>query len=324
MASPSGAPPAPTTTKKPITPEQKRLFTLLGVGGVLALLVGGRFVLGAMSGGGNTATNTAVAVNPAGNSAAPGGASETPPGGEAGTTPENPAGVPVSATASSGGTTPAALLPLARYRSDPFQPFVILPPPPTPAPPPPKPTPPPPVIPPPDIVSVPLANGNFPGSDGGAGGGTGGSGGGAAFNVPQLPNARPIDQPLRLPRVLIPRLNARNTSPTDAFPPPRSASGGGGDVTSPSFNKRLSGVVIGNGVRAILEINTGTGTKTYVVQPGDVVEGITVLSISRFNESGDQVTRMLIRENGGERYVDLKAGPPRTDAAGAGGAPGGP
>ena len=95
-------------------------------------------------------------------------------------------------------------------------------------------------------------------------------------------------------------------------------------MTSPSFNKRLSGVVIGNGVRAILEISGGATPKTYVVQPGDVVEGITVLSISRFNEGGNQVTRMLIRENGGERYVDLKPGPPRTAAGAEGGAPGAP
>lgn len=321
MATSSGAPPASTPTTTGTTPEKKRLFILLGVGGVLALLVGGKFVLGALGGSSSAPepTNSALVAG-ATDSAAP----VTPSSSEGGSEspPANPDGVAVGATQVSapgaGAGNPANLLPFTRYRRDPFQPFVLLPPPPTPLPPPP-PTPPPPV-PIPESAAVPTLGGNSGGGFGGFGGGFGG--GSTPAGVPQPGRGNSIDQPFNLPRIVIPRLNARNTSPADAFPPPRSASGGGGGVTSPSFDKRLSGVVIGNGVRAVLEISGGPTPKSYVVQPGDVVEGITILSISRFNESGNQVTRMLIRENGGERYVDLKPGPPRTAPGEGAGGPG--
>jgi hypothetical protein len=89
----------------------------------------------------------------------------------------------------------------------------------------------------------------------------------------------------------------------------------------------LSGVIIGDSVRALLEIsqgdNNGTGmnTVTRIVQPGDEVDGIRVLRIERTTEGGRPVTRMYIRENGVESFVDLRPAP---KAAGQGaGAPGG-
>lgn len=195
---------------------------------------------------------------------------------------------PGTAGAAAFGTVP-------RHRTDPFQQFVIFPPPVAPAPTPrPTPTPQPPVP-----IPLPPAE--------------------VSIAVPQ-PGGRSVNsidnQPLNLPGVRIPRLNSALIAPRDPFPPPRTsgATGGGGGSTEaqPSFGKRLSGVVISNGVRALLEISGGAEPKTYVVQPGDTVEGITVLNIQRFSEGTRTVTRMLVREGGQERYIDLKAGAART------------
>ena len=331
MATPSGAPPntTPTTTTDSTSGDKKKLFIGLGVAGVAVLGLGGYFLMNSMGGGTTDAADNAVASNavpaeggePGAEGAAPG--STLPDGGIA------PAGV----TSVSTGKNPATLLPLSPYRRDPFQPFVILAPPPTPVPPPPptppRPTPIPPPIPIPQIDPI-----NVPGIGGGSdpfGGGVGSGGGsGNAFPVPSVGGGGFGSRPLILPTVVIPRLNSTKIVPTNAFPPPRSSSGAGSGVTTPSFDKRLSGVVIGNGVRVVLEISGGATPKSYVVQPGDVVEGITILNIQRYSEGGKQVTRMLIRENGGERTVDLKPGPPRTAVGadgtgegGFGGAPGG-
>ena len=305
MATPSGAPPTQTPTAVTTSPDKKKTFIALGVAGVAALGIGGFFVMRSLNGGATpvadiSATNTALASN-----------AVTPEtGGAPGSTLANGGIPPTSATQISTVGNPSTLLPLSPYRRDPFQPFVLVPTPAPPAPPPPPaPTPPPPPvdIPQPEAFDVPRPGGGF-------------GGGGApapGFAVPGPNGSGASEGPLILPTVVIPRLNSTKIAPTNAFPPPRSSSGAGSGAASPSFDKRLSGVVIGNGVRAILEINSGGATpKTYVVQPGDVVEGITILNIRRYNESGTQVTRMLIRENGGERTVDLKPGPPRTSATG--------
>ena len=316
MATSSGAPPAQTTTKEPLTAERKRLFGGLAVVGVLALLVGGRFVLGG-SGGDATPIPTAAPVAPT--TPQEGAPNEGGPAPDQGGAPNMAnGGLPPSGAAqtvaNTGAGNPASLLPLANYRPDPFQPFVRVPDP-TPIPPP-APTPTPTPIPLPPPIPLPAPDSGFPGSGFPGSGPTNLPGG-----VPNSGGARAISSG-PLPSIVIPRLNGGSSRPVDAFPPPRSSSAGGGsNVVSPSFGKRLSGIVIGNGVRAVLEISNGQTVKSYVVQPGDVVEGITVLNIQRFNESGTQVTRMLIRENGAERSVDLKPGPPRTDA-GAGGGPG--
>ena len=306
MAASSGAPSqTPAKTKREFTPEQKRLFAMLGGMGVLALIVGVIYLPGLVggSGGGDAATTTTTTTT----GAAPTPATQavsTPPESSAGTsaagiaaTGEGAAAVPISAPGAGGA---AAFGTVPRHRRDPFQPFVIVSDLPIPEPPPPAPTPRPP-------VPIPL-----PPAD-------------VSFSVPQ-PGGRTIDsidqQPLNLPSVSIPRLNASVRSPRDPFPPPRAAgaTGGSGEV-QPSFDKRLSGVVISNGVRALLEITGGVEPKTYVVQPGDTVEGITILNIQRFSEGTRTITRMQVREGGQERYIDLKAGATRA-LGGAGGLPG--
>ena len=312
MATPSGAPPAPTSTAPTSTsPDKKKLFIALGVAGVAALGVGGYFLT---QGGGTAvpdATDNTAVVDP--NVPVDG----EPPPGEPGTTLTDGGIPPANGMQISTANNPSTLLPLSPYRRDPFAPFLLFPPPPTPAPPPlPTPTPPPP---PPRPVEIPLPDAvDVPGL-----GGSGVFGGGTepGFAVPGASGSSAIDRPLILPKVVIPRLNSTKIAPTNAFPPPRSSSGAGSGEATPSYNKRLSGVVIGNGVRAVLEISGGLTPKSYVVQPGDVVEGITILNIRRYNEGGTQVTRMLIRENGGERTVDLKPGPPRTAPGGELGGP---
>lgn len=320
MANSSGAPPSPIPAANDSTsPDKKKLFIALGVAGIAVLGIGGFFVMRSMSGGDTQAATNSVDANAATAGLSPDGS------GAPGSTMADGGIPPATATQISTGGNPSTLLPLSPYRRDPFQPFFIIPtptPPPPPAPPVPKPTPIPQPVQIPQINPVDIPR---PG-----GGGFGGAAPG--FAVPGINSSGASEGPLVLPTVVIPRLNSTKLVPTNAFPPPRSSSGDGSGTASPSFDKRLSGVVIGNGVRAILEISGGPVPKTYVVQPGDVVEGITILNIRRYNESGTQVTRMLIRENGGERTVDLKPGPPRTSVGGElgpdgtggfGGAPGG-
>ena len=304
MANSSGAPPSPTPAASDTTaPDKKKLFIALGVAGIAVLGIGGFFVMRSMNGGDTqaAATNSVSASNVA---LSP----ETPEAGAPGSTLANGGIPPATGTQISTGSNPSNLLPLSPYRRDPFQPFFIIP---TPAPPPPPVPTPTPIPRPVEIPQIEPVDIPRPG-DGGAFGGAPAPG----FAVPGPNGSGASEGPLVLPAVVIPRLNSTKIAPTNAFPPPRSSSGAGSGTASPSFDKRLSGVVIGNGVRAILEISGGAVPKTYVVQPGDVVEGITILNIRRYNESGTQVTRMLIRENGGERTVDLKPGPPRTAAGG--------
>ncbi len=305
MAAASGQPQDTPKIKKSVTPEQRKLYTILGVAGALALVGGGVYSSGMLSGGSDTpAVDTSAATT------ATSPELESPPPGadgaagvvDAGT----PAGAPAAATTAA--TVKGAAFPVTRFRRDPFQRVYLIP---TPVPvAPPAPTPAPPVVL-PNPVDVPGVNEVSPMSPGGLPGVSpiglpGGGGPGAARS------ARP-QQPLNLPPVSFNRLNqtARRASNNDAFPPRRTAGGGAGGGTagpSPSFDKRLSGVVIGDGVRALLEIQGPRGVVTRVVQPGDEVDGVTVLNIQRFNDGTRTVTRMLIRENGEERSVELRAG----------------
>ena len=325
MATPSGAPPnqTPTATTNSTSGDKKKLFIALGVAGVAALGIGGYFVMQSMKGGATEVATTPTTVPATGEEGAPAPGQEgapAPGAGTPGSTLPNGGIAPVLPVSTTGGANnPATLLPLSPYRRDPFQPFVVNPVPPPPLPPPiptPRPTPVPRPVPIPQIDPFDVPQ---PGGGGVFGGGSPAPG----FAVPSPGGGGTGAGPLILPTVVIPRLNSRNAVPTTAFPPPRSSTGAGSGVTSPSFDKRLSGVVIGNGVRAVLEISGGVTPKSYVVQPGDVVEGITILNIQRYTEGGKQVTRMLIRENGGERTVDLKPGPPRTAVGGELGGEGG-
>ena len=187
---------------------------------------------------------------------------------------------------------------LAPHRSDPFAPKFY----PTPAPPvSPTPIPPPIVIPAPDGV--------------------------------RLPSPAPVGAPPSTVLVGLPSPRIARYSP---LPGPRwvvtsSPTQTGGNIAGRSTNKRLSGVIIGDSVRALLEIEVAGGggeggesggagesqVITRVVQPGDEVDGIKILRINREFENGRPVTRMYIREGDQERYVDLRPSPsPPTDAGG--------
>lgn len=130
-----------------------------------------------------------------------------------------------------------------------------------------------------------------------------------------------------LPPIHIPGVAQTPTAP-QKFEAPKEA--GGTPLASPSFNKRLSGVIIGDSVHALLEITDASGTHTYVVQPGDTIAGIRVLDIQRVDVGGRTVPRMLIRENGENAYVDLRPSPitptdpQSSDTSAPGGLPGNP
>lgn len=287
MAAAGGPPQNDTKAKKEITPEQRKLYIQLGVIGVLALIAGVIYLPGLFKGSSSTTVATAPTTNVVSTDAAPPAEGGGPPG----TTTDAEGG---AAPAPAAATTASVVTgPVMRSRTDPFVKLYFIP----------TPTPLPPPVPPP--VSIPFPEEptriSLPGV----------AGGGAAM------------QPLVLPPVTINRLNESTRRPTDAFPPRRSAGeGSGGGTINPSFDKRLSGVVIGDGVRAILEIQRGTELVTHVVQPGDEVDGITVLNIQRFNDGTRNITRMIIRENGEERSVDLR--PSAQPLTGAGGGPGAP
>jgi hypothetical protein len=294
MAAASGPPQDSPKTKKEITPEQKKLYAGLAVIGVLTLAVAGMYLPGMLGGSSSTApTDTTASANTTSSSSgATDNTASTP--GAGGAVGSGIAGDPALAGAPAAtGVTTASYNgePIGSPRSDPFQqPYLI----PTPVPVPPPP-------PPPVSVPLPFEDGpiNLPGS-----------------NI----ESTELRKPLILPEVKITRLDEAARRPTEAFPPRRSSGEGGstgGASVNPSFDKRLSGVVIGDGVRALLEIQGPTGTVTRVVQPGDEVDGITVLSIQRYKEGSNTVTRMLIRENGEERSVDL--GPSLNPPAAAGG-----
>jgi hypothetical protein len=109
---------------------------------------------------------------------------------------------------------------------------------------------------------------------------------------------------------------------TSAPPSP----GGASTPLERSTNKRLAGVAIGDSVRALLEVqDLTTGEfRTYIVQPGQRVdaENLQVLRIERTTEGGQTRVRMVVRENGEIRIVELREGA-RPDLAAQGGAPGG-
>ncbi|HVF10269.1 MAG TPA: hypothetical protein VNA16_05675, partial [Abditibacteriaceae bacterium] len=127
-----------------------------------------------------------------------------------------------------------------------------------------------------------------------------------------------------LPPVTIPR------APRVPMPPAgfELSKAGGQAGIARSTNKRVSGIIIGDGVRALLEIGSGDDKVTRVVQPGDEVDGITILKIERTTEGARTTMRLIIREGGEERYVDLRPAPQQAtqggdtgEATGAGAGP---
>ncbi|PQV64906.1 hypothetical protein B1R32_103173 [Abditibacterium utsteinense] len=284
MAAASGQTQDTSKAKKQVTPEQRKLYVGLGIVGVLALITGAIYLPGLLSGSRSTAVTTPpVAINAATGTSAP---STLPLSGDAGQVSSGMDGAMGMST--SAGTTTLPSQALARFRRDPFQQAFFLP---TPVP----------TLPPPPLPPAPV---NIP----------------SPSDVPPLilpgfnGGSAELQRPLNLPPVSIDRLEQGARRPTEAFPPARTLGGIGGGVATPSYDKRLSGVVIADGVRAILEIQGPAGPISHVVQPGDEVDGITILNIQRFNDGTRTVTRMLIRENGEERTVELRAGPPQTQS----------
>ena len=308
MATAGGTPPVGNSPKpkREFTPDQKRMFAGLGVAGVLLLIVGVMYVPPMLSGGGSNVP-IAPPTSPSSGSGATNGAadavSQTP-------TTAPGAGLPGSGAGSgAGGAAVGAALPgtasaepvvfVSRSRVDPFQPVYIIPPPaPTPTP-----------LPPPDPeipISAPsgFENGITL----------------AAIKDPAL-RARAA-APLNIGVPVIPRLDTI-TVPRDPFPVSRGGdNNGGGGGPQQSYDKRLAGIIIGDGVRALLELPSG---EQRVVQPGDEIEGVRVLSIERFRQGDRTVTRMLVRDtDGSQKYVELKPSSQPQQAAGGEGGLGGP
>jgi hypothetical protein len=212
---------------------------------------------------------------------------------------------PAATASAPGGITAASLVSVEGYRPDPFA--NPLPPPPLPPPPPPplKPV----VLPPPIDIAPP---GQYDGNP----------------DIPLPPagirsiGSRPVSN---LPPIIPRRVAIAPTAPR--LYSPTGGQSEGGILTSQ--NKRLSGVIIGDSVRALLEISGGEGMPpiTRVVQPGDEVDGIRILRLERVSEGGRTVTRLIVRENNQEQYVELRAAPQQNTGEGGmgpGGLPGAP
>ena len=93
------------------------------------------------------------------------------------------------------------------------------------------------------------------------------------------------------------------------MPPPLNREG---DTTNleRSTNRRISGIIVGDRVSALLELTGADGqVTTRVVQPGDEVDGIQILRLERTNVNGQDATRLIVREGGQERIVELRPSP---------------
>ncbi len=259
--------------------EKKKLMVL---GGLLVAIIVVVMVLYNPFGGGSG--DDEGAQTPTTNAAAP----AEVPAGDPGATPAATAGAGAPAP---GGITAASLVSLDGYRADPFQPFVL----PTPPPPPPPPPP----------VEIPQPVDILPPNSGGYDGigippmGVGGSG------------ARPL---ALLPPIVPRRVATAPTAPRVAVMPGGDMGTGGGVLRAQ--NKRLSGVVIGDSVRALLEVTVGDKITTRVVQPGDDVDGIRILRLERVVEAGQTITRLVVRENNQEQFVELRPAPQQQAAGG--------
>jgi len=297
MAIAGGTPPTGVTPKpkREWTPIQKFGLPLVGL---LALAVGFTVVKPMLSG-------NSVPTSPA--PAAPTSAAKVPasviPKPAA---PGVPGVAPLGASPSVVAVNTSPIGFIAKARVDPFEPVLLYPPalpPLPPAPPAPriKPTPPPVTLPSPSDFS-----------------------GNRVVTISDPRVQAEVSQPLGLGSPTIKRTS--DGAPRDAFPPARTsgvAGEGGAGAPQASYDKRLAGVIIGDGVHALLEITANGQVTTQVVQPGDEVNGVRVLSIERFRDGERTVTRMLVRDtNGTQQYVELKpsAQPPAGGVGGPGGA----
>lgn len=294
------------------TKEKRNMAILLGfmaalIVGVLIIYV----VLPALSGGGEDDVPAGATAENATPLSAPKAASPVAATGAA------PAGAPPAAGAAAGApavvpvSSQRAALPFGRPREDPFEPHLVR----IPAPPirydeerrPPPPPPPPIAVPQPGnmfVAPLPIPG---PGS-GSISGSISGSGSGMVGlpRPPVLTTLPPVQIPQLVTSPVAPRLQGGVSQP---------------GVVGRASSRRVSGVLIGDSVRAILEIGEGMEKVTRIVQPGDEVDGIRILRIERIREGSRVTTRMIISEAGEERFVELSpSAEPMVGVGPAGGA----
>lgn len=268
-----------------ISDDDKKKLIALGV-----LVVGLVLVMFFLFRSRNKASVTTAETTPAAGAPKPAGAPGVPGAGQPAVATSAPAGGAPAGGGAGGSVTAVSLASLSGPRADLFTPEYVVPPPP---PPPPVPLPMPEALPSPQPV--------YP----------------TGLPPAYIAANKPSTALVGLPPITIPRLVNAPTKPQQ-FQAPRQA--GGAQLATPSFNKRLSGVIIGDSVHALLEISNASGTQTYVVQPGDTIAGIRILGIQRVEVGGKTVPRMLISENGEEKYVELRpAFNPQTDQQPGGG-----
>ncbi len=305
--------------------DKKKVYAFGGLAGLLGIV--GLIVWHPWAGSGtadtaaSTSTPSTLTASAPGAGALPG----SPPSAAAGSGGLSGAGSPGSeGTAGAGGAAPQLVAVAAeQFRDDPFVPFYTVPP--TPLPPLPTPRPRATATPIPPVLILPI-----PGETRSE----------AATELPSIPGGNTRSTVLAgLPSARISRLVNAPTAPRVQAPP---VSPGGTDASGNlerSPNKRLAGVAIGDSVRALLEVQDASSGefRTYIVQPGQRIdaENLQVLRIERTTEGGQTRVRMIVRENGQIRVIDLREGQ-RPDivtagagaggegsAAGSGGYPGG-
>ncbi len=278
--------------------DKKKIYILGGLLGVLGVVA---VVLLHPFGGGNTSTTTSSAI---GNSV---GYSPIRPGGPvAPVMPPVPGGAnfgttAASVTAPSAGaatTNPATLTPqipgIGRTRANPFMPVTLSALPPTPTPPPIR-----------QIVreAVPISLPPFSPPSLGSGAGLPSN----AFALGSQTNV--ASTTLYLPPATI-------FGGTQRTEPPPLPQVGGLTVGEPgaqteatnATGKRVAGVIMGDTIRALIEYQENGQTVSKIVQPGDEVGGMKILSIQRVRAGEQSVVRVTASENGQEEYFDLGPG----------------
>lgn len=285
--------------------QKKKLYILLGLAGLLGI-VGLAVLQPWNSGGGDNVAGDATSTSTTGGAAPVAPSAPAAPASSGAADPMSPGAGTATRVATATMISSRQQVAPERVREDPFAPEVVIP---TPTPYiPPPPTPRPPVIVPQPPGLSPIA---LPSSIAGAGGAS--SSGRLLARSPLL---------VELPPINISRMVNPATVPS-SLPPRTPGQGGGFAAIPPSPNKRIAGVVLGDTVRALIEISDGEQVVTRVVQPGDEIEGIRILRIERVREGDRLVTRMIVREDNEERRIDLRPAPQGTGGeGGSGGYPG--
>lgn len=269
------------------------LLGLLGIGGVI-------FVLKPFGGSSETATaNSALTTNSDANSARPverPAAVSLPPG-RRGANFGN-TGAPTAQLVSSSGAN-AGLTPqipgIGRTRKDPFVPFTVeaLPPPPAPTPLPPTRT----TV----IEQVPVSLSPFSPPSSGTG-----------ANLPD--NSFPSGSNVASTTLYLPPATVFGNVRRDAPQPLPTVGGltvgepGAQTEATNAYGKRVAGVILGDSIRALIEYQENGQTVSKVVQPGDEVGGMKILSIQRLRSGDQSIVRVTARENGQDVFFDLGPG----------------